>query len=279
MKAYINDRFVNADEAVLHISDLSMQRGFAVFDFFRTINTVPLFIDDHLQRFYGCAKAMHLEVSKQPTEIKKIVKDLVDSSGLAEAGIRVMLTGGYSADSYQPATPNLVITCVPVKTASTSDFERGYRIITYPHQRELPQIKSINYQMAVWLQPLLKEKKADDVLYCNGDIITEFPRSNVFIVTKEGGLVTPASNVLAGITRKKIMEISVVAERDITLQELYDASEVFLTSTTKKIIPVIEVDGKKIGQGRPGPVTSQLLDQLLSLQTAATAVSLAGTKS
>ncbi|MGB5028732.1 MAG: aminotransferase class IV, partial [Chitinophagaceae bacterium] len=138
MAVYLNDQFLNNDQALLHVSDLSMQRGYAIFDFFRTVNGVPLFIDDHLDRFYASAAAMHLPVNKSREELKQVVQALLQRSSLTEAGIRLLLTGGYAADSYSIASPNLVITCNPVKTATPADFEKGLSVLTYEHQRELP---------------------------------------------------------------------------------------------------------------------------------------------
>ncbi|MBS4064337.1 MAG: aminotransferase class IV, partial [Chitinophagaceae bacterium] len=143
-------------------------------------------------------------------------------------------------------------------------------IITYDHQRELPHIKSINYLMAVWLHPLLEQKKADDVLYHHNNIITEFPRANVFVVTNENKLVTPAHNMLKGITRKFVLEQAAtfmeVEERDILVDELIDASEIFLTSTTKRVIPVLKVNDHILGNGKPGSVVSQLWQRFISLE-------------
>jgi branched-chain amino acid aminotransferase len=267
MAVYLNDRFLEDDQALLHVSDLSMQRSYAIFDFFRTVNRVPFFMEDHLDRFYASAKSMHLTVSKTREDIRHIVQELIQRSSLTEAGIRLMLTGGNSTDSYHPATPNLLITCNPVKTATEADFEKGLSVITYEHQRELPQIKSINYLMAVWLQPLLQEKQADDMIYHQKGIITEFPRSNVFIVTADQKLVTPSRNILYGITRKNVLSLAStlmpVEERDVSRDELLQASEVFLTSTTKKILPVLRIDNNVIGDGRPGAITRELYRQFL----------------
>ena len=181
-----------------------------------------------------------------------------------------MLTGGYSSDNYHPAEPNLLITCNPVATATQPDFEKGYSILTYEYQRELPNVKSINYLMAVWLQPLMKEKKVDDILYVRNGIISEFPRSNVFMITKDNKLVTPAHNILAGITRKNVMALAAekmaVEERDITTEELMNAAEVFLTSTTKRILPIVKIDNKIIGNGKPGKITTVLYEAFLKLE-------------
>ncbi len=270
MAVYLNDQFVNDDKALLHVSDLSMQRGYAIFDFFRTINGIPLFMEDHLDRFYASAAAMHLPLDKSREEICNIIQELLQRSSLSEAGIRLMLTGGYAADSYHPATPNLLITCNPVKTATANDFEKGLSVITYEHQRQLPHIKSINYLMAVWLQPLLKEKQADDLLYFNKESITELPRSNVFIVTRDNKLITPAKNILYGITRKNIIKLAAdimpLEERNITVDELLQASEVFLTATTRKILPILKINDQSIGYAKPGPVTTKLYERFLELE-------------
>lgn len=270
MAVYFNNQFLENDKAYLHVSDLSVQRGYGVFDFFRTVNGIPLFMDDHLDRFYTSAEAMHLPMRKNKEELASIIHELLNRSVLSEAGIRIMLTGGYSADSYHPAEPNLILTCNPVKTSARSDFEKGFSIITHEHQRELPHVKSINYLMAVWLQPLLKEKKADDLLYFKNNIITEFPRSNVFIITAGNTLVTPAHNILKGITRKNVLSIAAkmmpVEERDITVNELLNASEVFLTATTKKIIPIVKINDQVIGDGKPGTVTSALYQKFIELE-------------
>ena len=273
MSVYLNNKFIEDDQAFLHVSDLSIQRGYGIFDFLRTMDGAPLFMDDHLDRFYASADAMHLPVKKSREELSSVIHELIKRSSLSEAGIRITLTGGYSTDSYQIAEPNLVITCNPVKISTQNDFEKGVSIITHEYQRELPHVKSINYLMAVWLQPLLKDKQADDLLYHRNNIITEFPRSNVFIVTAGNKLVTPARNVLKGITRKNILslakEIAQVEERDIIVEELSDAPEVFLTATTKKIMPVIRINNKMVGNGKPGTVTTKLYKKFLELERSA----------
>ncbi len=270
MAVFFNDHFVTNENAGLHVSDLSMQRGYAVFDFCRTKNRRPLFLTDHLDRFYTSAAAMHLPAPYNKEELTAIIHELMERTLLDEAGIRILLTGGYSVDGYQPASPNLIITCNTVKTASLADFENGITAMTYEHQRELPSVKTINYMMAVWLQPLLKEKKVNDVLYHHKGIITEFPRSNVFIVTKDQRLITPSRHMLRGITRKQVLSIAArqmnVEERDIRTEELLQAAEVFLTSTTKKIMPVAAIDGNRIGDGKPGAVTRKLYSAFLQLE-------------
>ncbi len=142
----------------------------------------------------------------------------------------------------------------------------GLKLITDQHQRQMPAVKTIDYLRAIWLQPTLKTAGADDVLYFTDEQVTECPRANFFIVTTNGEVQTPKSNILAGITRKKLLDGMIkgfsIVEKDFTRSQVFDAAEAFVTSTTKMIRPVIAVDGKPIGQGQPGAVTTALANQL-----------------
>ena len=270
MAVFLNDQFLENKDASLNIMDLSIQRGYAAFDYLRTVNGKPLFIEDHLDRFYASAEAMRLPLSKTKEELTGIIIELIKKSGLSQVGIRLILTGGYSPDAYNPAEPNLLIICNPQTLPSLEDFKKGISIITYEYQRDLPQVKNINYMMAVWLQSLIREKKAEDVLYYRDNILTEFPRANLFIVTKQNILVTPAENILLGVTRKKLIELAndftKVEERNISKEELYGAKEIFMCSTTKRILPIIKVDEIKIGNEYPGEITTDLYKKFLSLE-------------
>ncbi len=270
MSVFLNDQFLENAEASLNVADLSIQRGYAAFDYLRTVNGQPLFLDDHLERFAKSAEAMRLPLSKSKEELTNIIHELVKRAALSQAGIRLILTGGYSPDAYNPVKPNLLITCNPQTLPSDTDFEKGIKIITYDYQRDLPQIKSINYMMAVWLQAVLKEKKAEDVLYYQDTMLTEFPRANLFIVTHDNILVTPSEKILLGVTRKKLLEIATafmkVEERVILKEELYTAKEVFMCSTTKRILPIIKADDSLIGDGKTGAITRSLFQQFLLLE-------------
>lgn len=140
------------------------------------------------------------------------------------------------------------------------------KLVTYEHQRQLPDVKTIDYLMAIWLRPYIMEHGADDVLYHKNGIISECPRSNIFIVTKDDTIITPANNILKGVTRKHLIEIAnekfVVEEKDVLIQDVWRAKEVFITSTTKQLLPVLQFDGHLIGNGRTGKVWLWLNEQL-----------------
>lgn len=263
---FINNSIVPEEEAMLHVSDLAIQRGYGVFDYLRTKDNHPLHLNLHLDRFYSSAQQMHLPVPFSKEEMSGRVQTLIQKNNLAESGIRITLTGGYAADGYTITKPNLLITQSPLHLPAEEAFEKGISLITIEHQRQLPHIKTIDYLMAIWLQPLLKRTGADDVLYYQRGIVTECPRANFFIITKEGEVVTPAQNILKGITRMRLLgcKMHKISEKEVLLEDTKNAAEAFITSTTKGILPVVQIDKMLIGNGKPGPLSKELKQELFT---------------
>lgn len=258
---WVNDSLVPADNALVNVSDLAVQRGYGIFDFFKTIDGKPVFLEDHLDRFFRSALLMRLELKQSRDKIRNKILRLIGSNNLNDSGIKLILTGGFSADGFNIAEPNLIISQQVFQIPRTMS-EKGICILTHEYQRQFSNAKTLDYLQAIWLQPILKEKKADDVLYYSNGLIRECPRANIFIVTKDQKVLTPESGMLKGVTRKHILEMSgaryITEARDVSLEELRNAGEVFITSTTKNILPVVQVDGYVIGDGNPGEVSRTL---------------------
>ena len=270
MIAFVNNEFLDESKATLQVSDLSIQRGYAAFDFFRTKDFIPLFLDDYLDRFFNSIALLHLQPVYTKEELKSIIHQLVQKNGMAESGIRMTITGGYSPDSYEPVKPNLIITQQKIQLTTADKFAKGIKIITHEYQRELPAAKSINYLVGVWLQQKVREKQAADVLYHLQGIVSELPRANIFIITRANEVITPSDNILKGITRMKILRLAAekytVKERPLHIDEIKDAAEVFMTSTTKRILPINQVDDIVIGDGKAGPVAGLLTEAFINLE-------------
>lgn len=267
----VNSAFIPADKAFVLISDLAVQRGYGIFDFFKTINGRPIFLDDHLDRFYHSANQMHLAVRPNRDELKTLLFELMSRNKLPDSGVRITLTGGYSPDGYELVTPNMIIMQQPLKINKEIN-KQGIKLITYPHQRQMPQVKTIDYLMAIWLQPLIKEHGADDVLYHDNDLLRESPRSNFFLVTHNNEILTSNTQVLPGVIRKKLLGLNgedfTVKEAPITLDDLKNCKEAFITSSTKNILPVTEIDGQVVSDGQAGEISVQLYHKLQELITA-----------
>ena len=243
---FLNDDLIEEEKATVHFKDLAFQRGYGVFDFFRIQENKPLFLNDHLDRFYASACGLHLPIAGTRQQLMEKIEALVSKNGQPESGIRLSLTGGYSEDGFNPGRPNFLVTQHSFTNPGPEQVQKGIRLFTYPHRRQLPEIKSIDYLMAVWLQPKRVEAGADDILYYQDGLISECPRSNFFLVTADNRILTPAAHVLKGITRKKLIELAekefVVEERDISLDDMHSAKEAFITSTTKQVLPVRQID-------------------------------------
>jgi D-alanine transaminase/branched-chain amino acid aminotransferase len=263
----INGDFVPKEEARILITDLAIQRGYGIFDFFKTVNNQPVFLDDYLDRFYFSAAELFRPVGIDRDALKKLIRQLIEKNNLPGSGIRITLTGGYSEDGHTPAKPNLLITQTAF-TYNKENFEKGTRLVTYEHQRQLPHVKTIDYLQAIRLQNFIKENDADDVLYHGMSGISECPRSNFFIVTANDEIITPSKNVLQGITRKKILAFDGlnIKEGIVDPEQVTKAKEAFITSTTKMILPVFKINGQTIGNGKPGTVTKEIFKQLLNSQ-------------
>jgi branched-chain amino acid aminotransferase len=269
MVVFLNNQLVEAEKATLHISDLAIQRGYGIFDFFRVRENVLLYVEDHLDRFLQSAKFMHLSCPYSKDQLHSILEDLQKKNNLPNASMRMILTGGYSPDAYQPVDPNLIIMQSPLAFHDNL-IPKSLSIITHEYVRDIPEAKTINYTMGIWLQHKLAEQKADDVLYHINGMVSEFPRCNFFIVTKDDVIITPAKNALKGVTRKKIIECAKphykVVEGTVTIDDVLNAKEAFLSSSTKRIQAITKINGQPIGNGEPGKVTTDLLKLLVTVE-------------
>jgi branched-chain amino acid aminotransferase len=263
----INDKLISSSEAAVGINDLALQRGFGIFDYFKILNNQPVFLQDHLDRFFRSAATMRLAVPVSRERLIESLEMLIRRNGLPTSGVKLLLTGGYSTDGFNMGDPNLIITQAPLPAYGQNPA--GIKIITYRHQRQLPAVKTIDYLMAILLQPNIVAQNAQDVLYYDHDgYITECPRANIFIVSHDGVVLTPAKNILKGIIRSQLLKMRddySIGERQITLDDLLQAKEVFITSTTKDILPVFQVDDCIINEGHTGPVTASLAAALKRL--------------
>jgi branched-chain amino acid aminotransferase len=259
----INGVFVPVEAASLHISDLSILRGYAIFDYFRVRKGKAIFMEDHLERFFRSAKLIGLPIPYSYDEVQQMIEGLIKKNGVDKFSIRLQLTGGYSDNGFAPGKPNLFLLSVPFPVLPQKYYLEGWHVLTVKFQREIPEVKTTNYLTGIHILPLLEKNKAHAPLYHDGTFIRESDRSNFFIVNEAGVLVTPKDKILLGVSRKITLKVAKglikTEERDITLEELRSSKEMFLTSSTKPIIPVTKLDGKIVGDGKLGKITKELM--------------------
>ncbi len=263
MQGILNGQLLPVEEIKLGTNDLGISRGYAVFDFFRVNQNVPVFIEDHLERLKNSAREIRLPFPWKIVEIREMVELVISKNHQPHSAIKILITGGYSPDGFTSTVPNIVITQHIIKRPDEIAYTKGVKLISREYLRDSFEAKTTNYLMAQVFQQELQAENAFEVLYKYKGKYLETSRSNFFIV-KNKTLITSQSKVLSGITRKQIMEIAnlnyQVIQRDIQKADIESADEAFLSSTIKRIVPVVKIDDLEIGAAKPGAITNAIME-------------------
>ncbi|KKX50042.1 MULTISPECIES: aminotransferase class IV [Sphingobacterium] len=263
-----NGKLIPENEAKLSITDLAIVRGYGIFDFFKTVNGIPIFLEDNLDRFFQSANLMDLPVNYSRDELRAQIITLMEANVIPDSGIKILLTGGYSSDGYSIAEPNLIISQQALKRNLVLE-STGLKLLPFHYHRPFSLVKSIDYVMGIQALKAAKSQGADDVVYIQNGLISECPRANFFLISEDGKLLTAGDDVLQGITRKKIIQLAKtimdVEVRNISVEEIASASEAFISSTTKNITPVTTLLGYKEFGKQVGPLTMRLQELLQEL--------------
>jgi len=263
---FANNQIQASETASIHPMDIGLIRGYGIFDFFRTTNYNALFLSDYLDRFIRSAEKTHLHLAYNKEQLKNIVHELIQKNDLKAGGIRMLLTGGVSENHFSPTKGSLFIFCEELDFPAPAKYENGVKLLAVEHVRAIADIKTTNYAFPVWHSAQWKNANAEDVIYHQNGWISESSRSNIFVI-KNGEIATPDQHILHGITRMRVLELAPsTAIRPISFQELLEADEVFMTSTTKKILPVTSIDNHPIGTGKVGPMTKELITAFAEME-------------
>ena len=262
---YLNGRIVPLAEAAISPLDIGLLRGYAVFDLLRTVRGRPFLLPEHLRRLHTSATHLGLSVPATDDEIATVIDELLRLNGHAEATVRLVLTGGVSPDgmAFDPTTPTFLILIHELHELPASVHEVGGALLTECHTRELPRAKTTNYLTMLAARPRLAEAGALDLLYHDGKRVFEAASASVYFVRGTAILAPSAEDVLWGTVGSLVLELAgdvyIVEQRDVSLAEALTADEVFLTSTTRGVVPIVRLDETVVGDGTPGPVTRALM--------------------
>lgn len=261
---YFNGTIAPTDQLAIGVTDLSLLRGYGLFDYFLTYNGRPFQWDWYWQRFQNSAQRMHLPLPLGKEETYAILMDLIERNGGINTAFRFVMTGGYSADSISIEKPNLLILTEAIHPVPPMQYEQGIKVILDEYVREMAEVKSTDYKRVILMAEAIRAAGASDLLYQRGGEISELSRSNFFII-KDDRLITPNRHILYGITRRTVIELAKndfrIEERPVLLSELYDADEAFTTSSTKKVLPITQIGELTVGDGKVGPKSKYLLER------------------
>jgi branched-chain amino acid aminotransferase len=272
---YVDGKFVPDSDAALPLNDLGLLRGFGVFDFMRTYSGKPIFIADHLKRLSRSAAQIGIDLPWSESELAALVHEALGRNDHVESNVRIVVTGGPSPDFITPqGKPRLVIMVTPLSRFPEGWYADGAKIITVDHGRAVPGAKSTDYLRAIMVLAEARRQHAIEVVYTDPEgWVYEGTTSNLFAVIN-GRLVTPGERVLHGITRQKTIALAEktapVDVRNLQRHELFSADEVFITSSNRLIVPIVQVNEQRIADGKPGKRTRELMEAF-SAYTAALA--------
>ncbi len=281
MKIYLNGKLVPKKEAKVSVLDHGFLYGDGVFEGVRAYNCVVFKLREHIRRLFESAHSIMLEIPLSEKEMVSAVVKTLKVNKLKDAYIRIIVSRGEGDLGLDPTkcrgNETVVIIADKISLYPREIYEKGMAIITVPTIRNLPealnpQIKSLNY-----LNNILAKIEAINAGYQEAlmldhlGYVAECTGDNIFVVKKEQ-LYTPPQcmGTLRGITRDTVLEIArklkiPTHEHVLTRHELYISEECFLTGTAAEVVPVVEVDGRKIGNGKPGKLTKFIMKEFKKL--------------
>lgn len=272
---YIDGKFVPESEAKISVFDHGFLYGDGVFEGIRAYNGKVFKLREHIDRLYDSAKAIALEIPISKEEFMKIILETLRVNNLRDAYIRPIVTrgiGDLGLDPRKCSRPTIIVITRPWGKLYGDLYEKGLKAVTVTIRRNPidslpPNIKSLNYLNNVLAKIEANVKGGDEAIFLDKNgYVSEGSGDNVFIV-KNGLIITPPTiNNLKGITREVVIEIIErlklpFKEANISLYDLYTADEVFVTGTAAEIAPIVEIDGRKIGDGKPGRITKILMEE------------------
>ena len=275
MKIFLNGQLVGKEQAVVSVFDHGLLYGDGVFEGIRVYGGNVFLLKAHIERLYESAKAIRLEIPMTQAAMIQATKETAAANGIGDGYIRLIVTrgaGSLGLDIRRTSDPQVIIIADTITLYPPEIYQNGMNLITAStirnHPAALPaRIKSLNYLNNILakiegtdagtVEALMLNHKGE-VAECTGD--------NIFIL-KNGVLKTPSpdAGILEGITRNAVLQLAREAgiptqETTLIRHDLYVADEMFLTGTAAEVVPVVSLDGRKIGDGKPGPITQRLLE-------------------
>lgn len=285
LQIYLDGKWYDKENAKVSVFDHGLLYGDGVFEGIRSYQSLVFRLEQHLDRLWESAHTLMIKIPMTKKEMEEVIIETLKRNNFTDAYIRVVVTRGVGDLGLDPARckeASVFVITDKIKLYPEEFYQKGMDIITVPTVRNLseainPAVKSLNYLNNILAKIEAKNSGCVEALMLNAQgYVAECTGDNIFMVKSRGKsheLLTPPTYVgaLKGITRDAIMEIAekkkiVVREEIMTRHDLFNADEVFLTGTAAEVIPVVKIDGRVIGSGKPGKVTN-LLRETFHAQT------------
>ncbi len=279
---YVDGKLIPKEQAVISVFDHGFLYGDGVFEGIRVYDGNVFRLEEHIDRLYESANTIALEIPLTHDEMIQAILETVAANRKKDIYIRLVISRGPGDLGIDPAKcrrPTIVIIADAISLYPQEVYDKGVSLVTssvrrIPMESLDPRIKSLNYLNNILAKIEAKRAGAIEAIMLNRHgLVAECTADNLFMV-KKGTVKTPdlMQGALGGITRGAVLDLAgkagiPCAETVLALHDIYNADECFLTGTGAEIVPVISVDGRRIGDGRPGPVTKKLLADFRVLRT------------
>lgn len=283
-EVYIDGKYYPKKEAKISVFDHGFLYGDGVFEGIRAYEGCVFKLNEHINRLYESAKSIELIIPLSKAEFKNAIIETLNRNTLKDAYIRVVVSRGIGTLGLNPTLcPKASIIIIADYLAPLFEGKNATAIIAFTRRNSVtainPMIKSLNYLNNILARIEANKAGVNEALMLNQNgTVCEGTGDNIFIV-KAGVIITPppSAAILLGITRQVVIDLAEkegikVVERSITVHELYNADESFFTGTAAEIAPLVNVDGKLIGTGKPGPVTTMLIDNFKKIRKRGTPI-------
>jgi len=273
LKIWLDGKLVDEKDAKISVFDHGLLYGDGVFEGIRVYNSRVFELEAHIRRLYDSAKAIRLEVPMRRSELISAVEKTVEANGVIDGYIRLLVTRGVGTLGLNPficENSRLIIIADNIQLYPEELYEKGMKVISATTVRNHPlaippQVKSLNYLNNILAKiEALDYEVPEAIMYNQGGYVAEATGDNVFIV-RDGVIYTPPAEAgsLEGVTQGVVIRLAKeenleVVEKNLTRFDLYVCDEFFLTGTAAEVIGIVEIDGRVIGDGKPGPITKLL---------------------
>ncbi|MFA5553917.1 MAG: aminotransferase class IV [Phycisphaerae bacterium] len=267
-KVFLNDGLVQDNQAMVSVSDGGFLYGMGLFETMRSCNGKVFCLDDHLERLFAGAEKLSIKIPYKEKFLEEAIYSVLQANGLSNARLRLTITSGtISADK---SLPTLLITASEFKPYPEEYYQKGVEAVLSPYRQNPTDptcgLKTTSYMARMLSLKYAQQYKAAEALWFTTDNrLAEGCISNVFLV-KDSAVFTPELNtpVLAGIARKTVLKIASdnsvrCSEKDLHIDDLLEADEVFITNVVMQVMPVIKIDKRDVASGKIGPITKELI--------------------
>jgi len=280
MKVFIDGKYYDGRAAKISVFDHGLLYGDGVFEGIRAYHGRVFKLREHIDRLFCSAKAILLNIPMSHAHLMHAVVEACRKNKIHDGYIRLVVTRGVGTLGLNPnrcKNPSVIIIADKIQLYPPAFYQKGMEIVTVPTTRNLhsalnPAIKSLNYLNNILAKIEANQAGCEEAVMLNAEgFVAECSGDNLFIV-KKGALLTPplSAGALYGITRGVVMELAeeeglTVSEPNLTRYDLFNADECFLTGTGAEIVPVVKIDGRVVGTGKPGPITRKLEEEYRTL--------------